>query len=123
MYQRFECIGRVVADAEQRFTGEAKAVTNFSVAVNEKRGERESTLWVNVSTWSGLADVCNKYVKKGMLVFVEGRLNASADGNPRAYTRKDGSVSASLDVNADTVKFLTDRKAAESYGGDDDIPF
>jgi single-strand DNA-binding protein len=127
MYQRFEVIGRVTNLPEMRYTpsGE-KPVTSFTVAVNEKFGDKESTLWVRVSTWNGLAEVCNKYVTKGMMVFVEGRIRPDTDGNPRAFVRKDGTPGASLDVTANVVKFLGDKKTegADSFDDDgDDIPF
>jgi single-strand DNA-binding protein len=124
MYQRFEIIGRVVNLPEMRYTPDATpihAVTNFTVAVNEKWGERENTVWVRVATWNGLAEVCNKYVSKGMLIFVEGRINVDYAGNPRSFIRKDGTAGASLEMTASTVKFLSKGERVES--ADEFVPF
>ncbi|MBP8058938.1 MAG: single-stranded DNA-binding protein [Chloroflexi bacterium] len=53
------------------------------------------------------AETVNQYVRKGRQVLVEGRLNPdSATGGPRLFTRQDGSVGASYEVVADTVRFL-----------------
>jgi len=114
MYQRTEFIGRVGKDCELRYQPNGKAVGSFSVAVNEKRGETKTTIWYRVTVWERQAEVCGEYVKKGMLVFVEGRLTPDAStGGPRVFTRQDGTTGASYEVSASTVRFLSGKDEAE----------
>ena len=101
-------VGRVGRDAEMRYTPSGQAVTSFSVAVTrqyKKDGETvKETTWFRVSTWGKTAEACNQYVKKGMEVYVEGRLTPDAQGNPRTY-EKDGVTKASFEMVADIVQF------------------
>ena len=76
---RVQLIGRLGKDPEARFTPTGKKVAHFSVAVSNrwkgKDGEaKESTEWVNVEAWNRLGEVCEEYLHKGSLIFVEGRL-------------------------------------------------
>lgn len=83
-------VGYVGADAEQRMTGSGKAVTEFRMATTEKYGENETTEWHRVITWEKLAEIAGKFVKKGTLVYVEGRIQTrsfdDAEGNKRYVT-------------------------------------
>lgn len=114
-YHTVILVGNLGRDPEMRYTPSGQAVTNFSVAVDDSytnnSGERvERTIWFRISTWGKLAEVCNNYLKKGRKVLVEGRMVIDpATGGPRTYTRNDGSVGASLEVNANTVRFLSSR--------------
>lgn len=73
-------IGRLGADPEMRFTGQGTAVTRMSVAVSRRwrdtaTGEnQEHTEWFRVVAWDKLAELCNEYLSKGRLIYVEGRL-------------------------------------------------
>jgi single-strand DNA-binding protein len=75
---RVQLIGRLGKDPEGKFTPSGKKVTHFSLAVSQRwkaNGEaREYTEWVNVEAWGRLGEVCQEYLKKGSLVYVEGRL-------------------------------------------------
>jgi single-strand DNA-binding protein len=135
--------GNLGRDPEMRYTPEGKAVTSFSVAVNDdytnNNGERiKRTIWVRVSAWGKQAETCNQYLKKGSKVLVEGRLTADpATGGPRVWTGQDGSPRASFEVSAGTVRFLSPRSETEGGGmgstpaaddagapaADEDIPF
>ena len=87
-------------------------VCSFSVAVNRKHdsssGEpQKETTWFRVSVWGRQAEACHKFLQKGRQVLVEGRLAPDrATGNPRAFTRQDGTPGASYDVTAELVRFL-----------------
>ncbi len=112
-------LGHVGKEPEMRYTPSGKALTNFSVAVNEDfttaGGERQSrTVWYRISTWDKLAELCRQYVHKGNLVLVEGRLTADENGGPRIWTGNDGKPRASFEVNASVVRFLSKRDAEES---------
>ena len=76
---RVQLIGNLGRDPEARFTSNGKKYTTFTLAVNHiwksAEGEKhEATDWFLVNAWGKLAEICLSYLKKGRLVFVEGRL-------------------------------------------------
>ena len=76
---RVQLIGRLGRDPEGKFTPTGKRVTHFSLAVTNrwktKDGEtKEYTEWINIEAWGRLGEVCQEYLKKGSLVYVDGRL-------------------------------------------------
>lgn len=140
MYHTIIIVGNVGRDAEMRYIPSGAAVTSFSVATNRQytasNGEQiKETTWFRVSAWGKQAEICHQYVKKGMKVLVEGRLNPDPEtGNPRIWNRQDGSAAASFEVTAATVRFLSSRGEYETSSAgqmdagdmlppDDDIPF
>ena len=92
---RVQLMGRLGKDPEGKFTPTGKKVTHFSVAISNrwksKEGEaKEYTEWVNVEAWGRLGEVCQEYLKKGSLIFVEGRLKTDRyedKGETRYYTK------------------------------------
>lgn len=143
-YHTIILVGYLGRDPEMRYTPSGQAVTNFSVAVNDgytnSQGEKiDRTIWVRVSAWGKQAEICKQYLAKGRRVLVEGRLVPdSATGNPRIYTRQDGTPASSYEVSASVVRFLSSRGESEGggggmqsddvfshspEGGDDSIPF
>ena len=119
-------IGSVGNQPEMRATSKGTPVCTFNVATNEKRGENETTTWFKVTAWAKLAEVCNRYVTKGMKIMVSGSVSASA------YTRKNGEVACSLEVNAREVEFLGGKRTDEEkpvpegftpVDPGDDLPF
>lgn len=79
MRNKVELIGRLGKDPEIRNLDNGKMVANFSMATTEKwkneRGEKvEKTEWHNIVCWGKLCEILQKYVKKGDLLFVEGKL-------------------------------------------------
>jgi single-strand DNA-binding protein len=108
---RIQLIGRLGKDPESKFTTTGKKVTHFSLAVSNrwkdsKSGEsRESTEWVNIEAWGRLGEICQEYLKKGSLIYLEGRLKTDKyedKGETKYYTK----------IVATTLQFL-DKKAAE----------
>lgn len=75
---RVQLIGRLGKEPETRFTPNGKKVAHFSIAVSQrwKSGNKtkEYTEWVYVEAWGRLAEVCEQYLKKGSLIYLEGRL-------------------------------------------------
>ena len=76
---RVQLIGRLGKDPDGKFTPTGKQVTHFSLAVTNrwksKDGEtKEYTEWINVEAWGRLGEVCKEYLKKGSLVYLDGRL-------------------------------------------------
>ena len=76
---RVQLIGRLGKDPDGKFTPTGKQVTHFSLAVTNrwksKDGDtKEYTEWINIEAWGRLGEVCKEYLKKGSLVYLEGRL-------------------------------------------------
>ena len=91
---RVQLIGRLGKDPEGKFTPTGKKVTHFSLAVSQRwtsNGEsKEYTEWVNVEAWGRLGEVCQEYLKKGSLVYLEGRLKTEKyedKGDTKFYTK------------------------------------
>jgi len=108
---RVQLIGRLGKDPESKFTPTGKKVTHFSLAVSQrwKTGSeaKEYTEWVNIEAWGRLAEVCQEYLKKGSLVYLEGRLKTEKyedKGESRYFTK----------VVAQTVQFLSDARTGET---------
>ena len=92
---RVQLIGRLGKDPESKFTPTGKKVAHFSVAVSNrwksKEGDaKEYTEWVMVEAWGRLGEVCQEYLKKGSLLFLEGRLKTDKyedKGETKYYTK------------------------------------
>lgn len=92
---RVQLIGRLGKDPETRFTSSGKKICRFSVAVDRRwrsaDGEnKEATDWFNVEAWGRLGEVCQSYLSKGRLVYLEGRLQTDRvekEGDVHYYTR------------------------------------
>lgn len=128
MHHEIEIIGNVGRDPESRFTPSGAQVTSFSVAANrsytESSGEKvKETCWFRISVWGRDAENCAKYVKKGMQVFVKGRLKPDPDtGSPRIWTDNSGQSKTSFEVTASTVRFLSRVEPQEQDAGDMLLP-
>lgn len=127
MYQQVIIVGNLGNDPEIRYLDDDTAVCNFSVAAND----RDKTTWFRVTAWRKTAEAVYQYMSKGRQVMVIGTLRSDPDtGGPRVYDRRDGSVGASFEVNANQVKFLSggdsDGGGRNAYGAErerDEIPF
>ena len=92
---RVQLIGRLGKDPESKYTPMGKKVAHFSLAVSQRwktSGEtKEYTEWVNIEAWGRLGEVCQEYLKKGSLVYLEGRLKTEKyedkEGETRYYTK------------------------------------
>jgi single-strand DNA-binding protein len=92
---RVQLIGRLGKDPESKFTPTGKKVAHFSIAISNRwkssEGEsKEYTEWVNVEAWGRLGEVCQQYLKKGSLVYVEGRLKTDryeTEGDTKYFTK------------------------------------
>ena len=98
-------VGNLGKDPEVRHLESGAAVANFSVATTEtykdrNTGERKDvTEWHNIVLWRGLAEVAEKYLKKGSQVYVEGKLRT------RSW-EKDGVTRYTTEVVGDTMTML-----------------
>ena len=144
MFNKAILIGRLGRDPEVRYTTSGTAVADFSVATNEvwtdQSGERqERTEWHRIVVWRRLAEICEKYLRKGSLVMIEGRIQTreweDRDGNRRRTTEIVALGMKMLDSRADGMggRPPADRPARRSSAPsqpsqeveitDDDIPF
>ena len=111
MYQSITVIGRLGKDPEMRFTPSGQGVTSFSVATDRSYTDKDGnhakeTTWFKVNAWGKLAETCNTYLQKGKLILVEGRVSVSA-------YMKDNQPVGSLELTANTVKFLDSKSEEE----------
>jgi single-strand DNA-binding protein len=131
-------IGHVGRAPEIRYTQGGAPVANFSLATNENwtsnTGERqERTEWHRIVAWRKLAEICQEYVQKGSLLYVEGKLQT------RNYEDRDGVKRYITEIQANNIALL-DRKAPSTemepgevpldslppepgMSGDEDVPF
>ncbi|MBA2571890.1 MAG: single-stranded DNA-binding protein, partial [Gemmatimonadetes bacterium] len=98
--------------------GNGAKVAQFSIATSRKwtnnAGEQqEKTEWHRVVAWSKLADVVERYVKKGQQVYVEGEIQY------RSYEDKDGVTKYSTEINARELMMLGGREGGGGFGGGD----
>jgi len=97
-------LGRLGRDPEKKYTGSGIAVCNFSVATSEsvKKGNsyEEKTEWHKVIVFGNQAENVTKFVKKGSLVFIEGRIQS------RSYQDKEGNDKYVTEIIANSVRFL-----------------
>jgi len=120
---RVQLIGYLGKDPESKFTPTGKKVTQFSVAIsnrwkNKDGDAKEFTEWVNIEAWGRLGEVCNEYLKKGSLVFVEGRLKTDKfedKGENRYFTKVVALAMQMLDRKPSEEPVLTVEEEAIEY--------
>lgn len=103
-------IGNLTRDPETRTTPSGHSVCNFDIAVNDRRGGQENTLYFRISAWDRMGESCQRYLSKGRKVFVSGPLSY------HTYQANDGTTRVSLDVNANDVEFLSSRNDDQAGG-------
>ncbi len=108
-------VGRLGRDPETRYTGGGQAVANFSVATDEtykdRNGERQKrTEWHRITVWGKQAEIAQQYLKKGSLVFIEGRIQS------REWQDKEGQKRTSYDIIANNFRMLGGRADAAAAG-------
>lgn len=91
---RVQLIGRLGKDPESRKTPKGTEYTTFSLAVDRKWKDKKDELhreadWFNIEAWGKLGEICQKYLEKGKLVYLEGRLRTRKyehEGTTRYFT-------------------------------------
>ena len=96
-------IGRLTADPELRSTTSGQSVTSFSIATNrywtDKGGQKQdATEFHNVVAWAKLAEIATKFLKKGSIVLIEGRLQT------RSWEDKQGQQRKSTEIVAESLQ-------------------
>src|SRR3989304_8088987 len=102
-------VGRVGKDPDVRTLGDGIKVASFSLATWEKYKNKsgelvEETTWHNISCFRNLAEVVEKYVKKGEMLYLEGKIKN------RSYDDKEGRKIYVTDIVADTMKMVGGKK-------------
>jgi single-strand DNA-binding protein len=112
-------VGRLGRDPETRYTGSGQAVANFSLATDEsykdRNGERQKrTEWHKIVVWGKQAEIAQQYLKKGSLIFIEGRIQS------REWQDKEGQKRTSFEIVASNFRMLGGRaeSAAAAGGGE-----
>lgn len=137
-------IGNVGKDPEVRYLDSGVAVCNFPLATSEtyknKNGETvTNTEWHNIVLWRGLAEVADKYIKKGKQLYIEGRIRTRSwddnEGNKRYITEIVGDNMQMLGRKQDDQDQQSSKPANEDTSGggfdntsgneqeEDDLPF
>ena len=98
-------VGYVGNDPEVRYLDSGTPVANFRLATSEnytnRTGEKVTqTEWHNIVLWRGLAEVAEKYVKKGTQIYIEGRIRT------RAWDDRDGNKRYTTEIVADSMQLL-----------------
>ncbi len=106
-------VGNLGKDPEVRHLEGGTAVANFTLATTEvykdKTGTRqEQTEWHSIVVWRGLAEVAEKYLKKGMTIYIEGKLRT------RSWDDKEGHKRNSTEIVGDTFTILSKKENAPS---------
>lgn len=126
-------LGNLGKDPEVRYLEGGTAVAKFTIATSETykdrtSGERKtSTEWHNIVVWRELAEIAEKYLKKGSQIYVEGKLRS------RQWQDKDGNARYTNEIVADTMQMIGKRDDSsnessssdfeQENNGDDDLPF
>lgn len=102
---RCEFIGRIGRDIELKPLKNGENMAAFSIAVNESYLDKNSmkvkkTEWINIVAYRKLAEICSKYLGKGSLVYIAGKLQISK------YTGKDGIEKTSAQIVLENMQML-----------------
>jgi single-strand DNA-binding protein len=117
MFQQITLVGNLGRDPEMRYTPSGVPVASFSVATSKRYQSQDGqwqdkTIWFRVTAWRKTAETVSQYLTKGSKVLIVGELE-----EPRTYVDKDGNTQVSLEVTAQTIRFLSSR--GDTLGGGD----
>ena len=111
MINRVVLVGRLTRDPELRRTGNGTAVTSFTLAIDNRLKDANgqyTTSFIPCVVWNQQAENCVRFIHKGSLVGIEGRLNQ------RTYQNKEGNNVQVIEVMCDSVQYLDTKKQEES---------
>lgn len=119
MVNKVILIGNVGADPEVRTLESGVKVARVRLATTERmymratQETKDHTEWHSVTLWRGLADVADRYVKKGSQIYIEGRIRS------REWTDESGAKRYGIEILADDMKLLGRREGASTGGSYD----
>lgn len=98
-------VGNLGKTPEVRYTQSGDAICNFSIATNESYTDRngvkqDKTEWHNVTTFGKTAEICAEYLRKGSLIYIEGKIQT------RKWTDKQGVDRYTTEIVADRMQML-----------------
>ncbi|PIT24296.1 single-stranded DNA-binding protein [Snodgrassella communis] len=114
-------VGRLGRDPETRYMPSGEAVTNFSIATEErwkdKSGQPQTrTEWHNITLFGKLGEIASQYLHKGGQVFIEGRIQS------RKYSGKDGVERVAYDIIGNEMRMLGNSNNSHDSGGYNTAP-
>jgi single-strand DNA-binding protein len=114
MFQQITIAGRLGQNPELRYTPSGVPVATFSLATSKKfadasGNQQEKTVWFRVTAWRKQAETVGQYLTKGSKVLVVGEVE-----DARPFTDKAGNNRASLEVTANTIRFLDSKDAGST---------
>jgi single-strand DNA-binding protein len=109
-------VGRLGRDPETRYTSGGQAVANFTLATDEtfkdRSGERQKrTEWHRIVLWGKLAEIAQQYLKKGQLVYIEGRIQSR-----QWEDKRDGQKKSTTEIVANVMRMLGSRGDGAAAG-------
>ena len=107
MVNKVILIGNVGADPEVRYLEGGVAVANLRLATTERYKNKNGE---NIVLWRGLAEIVEKYVKKGMRLYIEGRIRT------RSWDDQNGVKRYTTEIYADNMQMLSSRQDGEATG-------
>ena len=119
MFHQITAIGHVGNISPLRYTPSGKAVANFSLAVNEKFGDKQRTTWYTITLWNGRTKLLDN-ITQGDRLFVQGRPELGS------FDKQNGETVPTLTIHADTIRFMGNNRPADEEAEPtetDDIPF
>lgn len=117
-------VGRLGRDPETRYTSGGQAVCNFTMATDEtykdRAGERQKrTEWHRIVVWGKQAEIAQQYLRKGSLIFLEGRIQT------RQWDDREGQKRTTVEIVANNFRMLGGRgdsaASGASGGGEVDL--
>ncbi len=117
MINKVILVGRLGKDPEIKSTAGGQTVAKFSMATDErftdKNGEKqERTEWHNIVCWARLAEICGQYLRKGMLVYIEGSIRTDSWED-----KETGQKRNRTEIVANTMKMLERKRDGGEEGG------
>ena len=109
---RVVLIGRLCQDIDIRTTSSGTAVGNFTLAVDrsfKKQDGTRDTDFLRIIVWDKVAEACSKYIGKGSLVAIEGRIQS------RSYETQEGQKRTAVEIVAENIRYL------DKYGKKDEF--
>lgn len=129
MYHRIQIIGYLGGEPELRYTPKGVEVGTASVAASYYYQGEKKTIWFKVTAFGKQAENMKKYLGKGSLVHVEGRLKPNEYGTPNIWKTAKGEPRADYEVTAYEITYLDKGGSAQGFAETDEpdepvsIPF
>lgn len=110
---RVQIIGNLTRDPEGRAIPSGARVVTFGVAVNERYGQKDETIFFKVDAWGKTGEIAERYLRKGSLVYVEGRLRIEE------YTTREGEKRRDVAITANNIVLGPKGRGGDDGGQDD----